>query len=178
MKRILMALAAMTLILLAAPASAAPKDPYQRWLDETAVVVSNNGVTTSYTERQVGDPSYQAMMKQRLSGGVSTQTMWANCPNGVGCGWQGWVGSGATMIISIGGYGTNTCRDIEGETFNDEMSSGSADYGNGWDLKLYDWTGCTGATWVAILTSHSVNFTGPIAYFNNLASSFKITQAG
>lgn len=164
----------------AAPAQAGTSK-YEKWLDETAVIVTQDGVVTTYTERQVGVPAFQAQMKQRFEagGGVQPQTIWWNCQAGVGCVWDGFNGTGAKWTISFGQQGTNCFHMMPEDEFNNLTSSLSADYGSGYDLKFWDDGNCLiGSTSFVLLSSHAANLTGPLALWNNIASSGKIGQWG
>lgn len=163
----------------AVEANAAP-NKYQRWLDETAVIYTDeNGVESRYTERQVGVPAFQEMMKQRFAGGIQPLTTWWNCPAGIGCGWTEFNGGGFKDQYSVGDYGTYpNCHYLD-VTFANRLSSASADYGSGYDLKLFDSViACVGGTTLVVTSSHSVNFSGVFASFNNDADFITIGSFG
>lgn len=105
-------------------------------------------------------------------------TVYHGCPAGTGCVWADKDGGGSMLIIAVGTYGTDQCWNFGGSGDN-ITSSASADYGNGWDLQLYSTSGCTGGVFTRqnVHSSSFVNFTGALSYFNDSASSFKITHA-
>lgn len=176
-KRIKAALAVLLMALgiavTASPASAAPSK-YDRWMNEIAVTVSVDGVQSTFTERQVGAPAFQAQMKQRLDGGVTTQAVYWGCPAGIGCLHRDFNGGGWSELISVGGYGTYNCLPTMGSGYINAASSGSADYGSGYDLKVWNYDNCVGNTWFVIHSSHSANFSGALAFANDIANSFMI----
>lgn len=175
MKKFLVALSATLLLLLGlgAPAAAAPKltgeQKYQSWLDERAMTVSLNGVVTHYSERQRGVAAYQEMKHQQFVGGVSTQTIWWNCAAGVGCEWILGSGGGDKITHSVGSRGIGNCY-YDPSPYAGNTSSASADYGSGYDLKIWlSVLGCTGTSYIIVYSSHSANFSGLPVEDENIA---------
>jgi len=111
------------------------------------------------------------------AGTPASATVYFNCPSGVGCVWKDKDGGGIKLVISVGTFGTNTCWNFA-PTNNDITSSASADYGSGWDLKLYQDVNCDeGSPYnYGLHSSHFVNFTGSNFAYNDIMSSFKIVQ--
>lgn len=106
-------------------------------------------------------------------------TVYHGCPSGVGCMWYDKDGAGTRLTIAVGTYGTEQCWSISGLPGDNKTSSASADYGNGLDLQIYASADCSWGVFarVNVLSSNFVNFTGALSYFNDSASSFKITHA-
>lgn len=149
---------------------------YQQWLDQTAVTTSVNGVVTTYTERQVGMPAYQAVKHQQFVGGAVAQTVFWTCPSGIGCLWPDINGGGSwRQNVPFGSF-YGSCWELSSDLQNNKVSSMSADYGGGYGLKLYDTVACFGGTWAIVWPSHAVNFTGALAYMNDIGSSYRIVD--
>lgn len=99
-----------------------------------------------------------------------------NCSNGVACVWVNSGGGGSKATLAVGQYGYGQCHNFN-STWNDKISSASADFGGGWDLQLYYDANCHGEL-ASIYTTMSISFTGIRAWQNDEASSFAIIQAG
>ena len=182
MKRAFATIAALAVgfvIVFAGSASGAPKTgeaAYQAWLDETAVIVSVDGVETRYTERQVGVPAFQSMKHQQFVGGIVAQIWWWNCAPGTGCWWEDFNGGGTRYQYAFSVFGTN-CSNFT-SAMEDEDESLSADYGSGYDLRIYANNFCLTNSHVTILTSHSANLSGLLANAYHDGESLRIGQYG
>lgn len=105
-------------------------------------------------------------------------TTYYDCQNGIACVWIGTNPPTGRMDIAVGNYGYNTCHNFS-QTFNNDISAVSADFGGGWDIVLYDAANCDwGADSFIVPSSSFKSMTGFLAWFNDRASSFMICQCG
>jgi hypothetical protein len=96
------------------------------------------------------------------------------CPEGVGCMWVNSGGGGSRIVVSVSNTGYNTCR-LMPAGWNDVASSASGDFGGGWEMAVYKDSTCSnGSPWVRYFAGHSESYTGLLAYFNDITSSFAI----
>ena len=103
-------------------------------------------------------------------------TQYFNCPNGVACLWEHSNGGGQRLVISVGSYGYNICWPMNSAHFMyHKASSGSADFGGGWDLKITSTSSCSSTfNYQIIQSSNFENWGGQP--FNDWSTSFVITQ--
>lgn len=109
----------------------------------------------------------------------ASATVFWGCPAGTGCIFKGGNGTGDKLVVSVGSFGVGICHDGGPVGWSNNVSSGTADYGNGLQLMLFDNNNCTSVhpNTFNLIPSHSYNFSSGVnLYWNDRTSSFKIVN--
>ena len=107
-------------------------------------------------------------------------TSYYGCPNGVACFWVDAGGGGSRLTLPISFYTPGACWSLaHNGGFWNTITTASIDYGNGWDIRMYDSDNCTITNTFSYQNlynppSHSTVYTGALAWWNDRTSSFKI----
>jgi hypothetical protein len=96
------------------------------------------------------------------------------CPHGVACLFEHINGGGDDLLLIWSAWERNVCHAVPAN-WRTKASSASADYGNDWDLVLYERPNCQ-PLYGRINSPGTMNFTNTRAYLNDDVESFAILR--
>jgi hypothetical protein len=97
------------------------------------------------------------------------------CPHGVSCLFTGFDGGGNWLQLRWSTTPHNQCVNLP-ENWRNVTASASADYGNGWNLTLYENLNCSDIFWDTLYSPEAYNFKNSRAHLLDDVESFLIWQ--